>query len=242
MWRSCHFLAKAVCFDYWLKLERQYSHTNQPMEDLCCCGWRSCDHSPSSSRPSNFSHSFSLSSSLQWLWSRHSGTLTSWTSLGPKVNGCDSQTVSREDPGKTCWQHIHTCTSFLSFYLSFLFLSLFTHGNAFRRWGKMSRGENKAPWWLYAAKSNKNRRKRRFERSRWGVQISALLQSHPFSAFWLRAQRFLSCITPIIEIQHNKRSIRNADGWWNRMKRCDCTKLPLRVLASTDKEFQTNSQ
>lgn len=39
MWRSCHFLAKAVCFDYWLKLERQYSHTNKPMEDLCCCGW-----------------------------------------------------------------------------------------------------------------------------------------------------------------------------------------------------------
>lgn len=39
MWRSCHFLAKAVCFDYRLKLEHQYSHTNKPMEDLCCCGW-----------------------------------------------------------------------------------------------------------------------------------------------------------------------------------------------------------
>lgn len=32
------------------------------------------------------------------------------------VDGCDSQTGSREDPGKTCWQHIHTCTSLLSFW------------------------------------------------------------------------------------------------------------------------------
>lgn len=62
-------------------------------------------------------------------------------------------------------------------HLISFFLSLFTHGNAFRRWGKMSRGASKAPRWLYTAKSNKNRRKCRFEGSQRGRQISALLQS-----------------------------------------------------------------
>lgn len=142
----------------------------------------SCDHGPSSSRPSNFSHSFSLSSSFQWLWSRHSSDDCVWDFDFLNLTGSQSQWVwfpnsfqrrSREDLLATHSTHAP------HFFLFFFFLSLFTHGNAFRRWGKRSWGENKAPWWLYAAKSNKNRRKRRVERSQRCVQISALLQSHP---------------------------------------------------------------
>lgn len=58
------------------------------------------------------------------------GTLTSWTSLGPKLDGWDFQRRSRED---LLVAHSHM-------RLISLVLSLFTRGNAFRRWGKMSRG------------------------------------------------------------------------------------------------------
>lgn len=45
------------------------------------------------------------------------GTLTSWTSLGPRVNGSDSPAAPREDPVRTRRHHIHTCTSFLYFWV-----------------------------------------------------------------------------------------------------------------------------